>query len=142
MKKIYEILAAKGNQVWSVASDQLVYTAIEIMADKEVGALVVTERDSLVGIVSERDYTRKVILKGKSSKEILVKEIMTTKVVVAHDQLKVDECLAMVSKFKVRHLPVMDGDNVIGMISSGDLVKAIIDEQKFVIDQLEHYIRG
>lgn len=142
MKKIYEILAAKGNQVWSVASDQLVYTAIEMMAEKEVGALVVTERDSLVGIVSERDYTRKVILKGKSSKEILVKEIMTTKVVVAHDQLKVDECLAMVSKFKVRHLPVMDGDNVIGMISSGDLVKAIIDEQKFVIDQLEHYIRG
>ena len=142
MKKIYEILAAKGNQVWSVASDQLVYTAIEIMAEKEVGALVVTERDSLVGIVSERDYTRKVILKGKSSKEILVKEIMTSKVVVAHDQLNVDECLAMVSKFKVRHLPVMDGDNVIGMISSGDLVKAIIDEQKFVIDQLEHYIRG
>lgn len=142
MKKIYEILAAKGNQVWSVASDQLVYTAIEIMAEKEVGALVVTERDSLVGIVSERDYTRKVILKGKSSREILVKEIMTAKVVVAHDQLKVDECLAMVVKFKVRHLPVMDGDNVIGMISSGDLVKAIIDEQKFVIDQLEHYIRG
>ena len=142
MKKIYEILAAKGNQVWSVASDQLVYTAIEMMAEKEVGALVVTERDSLVGIVSERDYTRKVILKGKSSKEILVKEIMTTKVVVAHDQLKVDECLAMVSKFKVRHLPVMDGDNVIGMISSGYLVKAIIDEQKVVIDQLEHYTRG
>lgn len=142
MKKIYEILAAKGNQVWSVASDQLVYTAIEMMAEKEVGALVVTERDLLVGIVSERDYTRKVILKGKSSREILVKEIMTTKVVVAHDRLKVDECLAMVSKFKVRHLPVMDGDNVIGMISSGDLVKAIIDEQKFVIDQLEQYIRG
>ena len=102
--KIYEILAAKGNQVWSIASDQLVYTAIEMMAEKEVGALIVTEQDALAGIISERDYTRKVILKGKSSREILVKEIMTEKVVVAHDQLKVDECLAMVSEFKVRHL--------------------------------------
>ena len=104
MMKIYEILAAKGNQVWSIASDQLVYTAIEMMAEKEVGALIVTEQDALAGIISERDYTRKVILKGKSSREILVKEIMTEKVVVAHDQLKVDECLAMVSEFKVRHL--------------------------------------
>jgi|TARA_B100000959_G_scaffold199718_1_gene208959 CBS domain-containing protein len=142
MMKIYEILAAKGNQVWSIASDQLVYTAIEMMAEKEVGALIVTEQDALAGIISERDYTRKVILKGKSSREILVKEIMTEKVVVAHDQLKVDECLAMVSEFKVRHLPVMDGDRVIGMVSMGDLVKSIIDEQKFVIDQLEQYIRG
>ena len=142
MKRIHEILSAKGNDVWSIASDQLVYSAIERMAEKKVGALVVTERQSLVGIISERDYTRKVILKGKSSKEILVKEIMTEKVVVAHDQLKVDECLAMVSEFKIRHLPVMDGDKMIGMISTGDLVKAIIDDQKLVIDQLEHYIRG
>ncbi len=142
MKKIHELLSAKGNQVWSIASDRLVYSAIELMAEKEVGALVVTEQESLVGIISERDYTRKVILKGKSSKEILVKEIMTEKVVVAHDQLKVDECMAMVTKFKIRHLPVMDGDELIGMISTGDLVKAVIDEQKFVIDQLEQYIRG
>lgn len=142
MKKLYEILATKGNQVWSIASDQLVFSAIEMMAEKKIGALVVTEQESLVGIISERDYTRKVILKGKSSKEILVKEIMTKKVVIAHDQLKVEECLAMVSKFKIRHLPVMDGDKLIGMISSGDLVRVIIDEQKSVIDQLEHYIRG
>ena len=142
MKKIYEILASKGNQVWAVASDQLVYTAIEMMAEKEVGALIVTEQGKLACIVSERDYTRKVILKGKSSREIHVSEIMTKKVVVAHDQLKVDECLAMVSQAKIRHLPVMDGDDVIGMISTGDLVKALIDEQKLVIDQLEQYIRG
>ena len=142
MKKIYELLAAKGDQVWSIDSDELVYSAIEMMADKEVGALVVTGQGALVGIISERDYTRKVILKGKSSREILVKDIMTKKVVVAHDQLKVEECLAMISQFKVRHLPVMDGDKIIGMISSGDLVKVVIDEQKFVIDQLEQYIRG
>jgi len=142
MKKIYEILAEKGNDVWSIGADQLVYSAIEMMAEKKVGALAVTEQESLVGIISERDYTRKVILEGKSSKEIKVQEIMTKKLVVAHDQLKVDECLAMVSRFKVRHLPVMDGDKLIGMISSGDLVKVVIDEQKLVINQLEQYIRG
>jgi len=142
MKKIYELLAEKGSEVWSVTPDQTVYEAIERMAQKEVGALPVMQEGKLVGIISERDYTRKVILQGRSSRETQVRDIMTSRVVVVDEDQKIEECLAMVSKFKIRHLPVMKGDTVVGMISSGDLVKTIIDEQQFVIEQLENYIRG
>lgn len=142
MRKIYELLADKGNDVWSIAPDQTVYQAIELMAQKEVGALPVVQDGRLVGIISERDYTRKVILEGRASPDTQVRDIMTARVIVIREDQSVEECLAMVSEFKVRHLPVVAEDRVTAMVSSGDLVKSIIDEQKWVIDQLENYIRG
>jgi CBS domain-containing protein len=140
--KIIEILSAKGKEVWSVSPDSTVYEAIEMMADKGVGALAVTSGGNLAGIVSERDYARKVILQGKSSKDIKVNEIMTTNVVCVSEERKVDECLALMTEKRIRHLPVLAGDALVGMISVGDLVKSIIREQSFTIEQLESYIRG
>jgi len=140
--KIIEILSAKGKEVWSVSPDSTVYEAIEMMADKGVGALAVTSGANLAGIVSERDYARKVILQGKSSKDIRVEEIMTTNVVCVSEERKVDECLALMTEKRIRHLPVLAGDALVGMISVGDLVKSIIREQSFTIEQLESYIRG
>lgn len=142
MRKIYELLADKGKDVWSIAPDQTVFDAIQLMAQKEIGALPVVQDGKLVGIISERDYSRKVILQGRASRDTQVRDIMTGRVIVIREDQTVEECLAMVSKFKVRHLPVVDGDRVTAMVSSGDLVKSIIDEQKWVIDQLENYIRG
>ncbi len=142
MKKIHELLQEKGFEVWSVAPGDPVYNAIERMAEHEVGALAVCEDSRLVGMISERDYARKVILVGKASKETLVREIMTAKVVVIDDQMRVDECMALMTVKKVRHLPVLDGQDIIGMISLGDLVKDIIIEQSLTISQLENYIRG
>jgi len=113
-----------------------------MMADKGVGALAVTSGANLAGIVSERDYARKVILQGKSSKDIRVEEIMTTNVVCVSEERKVDECLALMTEKRIRHLPVLAGDALVGMISVGDLVKSIIREQSFTIEQLESYIRG
>ena len=139
---ISEILSSKGKDVWAVSPDASVYEAIEIMADKGVGALAVKSGGSIAGILSERDYARSVTLKGKSSKEIKVREIMTTSVVCINEDRKVDECLALMTEKRIRHLPVIDGDALIGIVSLGDLVKSIIKEQSFTIDQLESYIRG
>lgn len=140
--KIKEILSGKGSEVWAVTPDSTVYEAIEIMATKGVGALAVKSGERLVGIVSERDYARKVILKGKASRETKVKEIMTTNVVCVNEERKVDECLALMTEKRIRHLPVVEGEILIGMISVGDLIKATIKEQSFTIEQLESYIRG
>lgn len=140
--KIKEILAVKGQNVWAISSQSTVFEAIEMMADKGVGALAVTLDEKLVGIVSERDYARKVILKGQSSRETSVKEIMTTDVICVSGEEKIDECMALMTEKHVRHLPVMDGEKLVGMISVGDLVKSIIEEQSFTIEQLEGYIRG
>ena len=140
--KIKEILSGKGSEVWAVTPESTVYEAIEMMASKGVGALAVKSGDRLAGIVSERDYARKVILKGKSSRETRVKEIMTTNVVCVSEERKVDECLALMTEKRIRHLPVVEGDTLLGMISVGDLVKATIKEQSFTIEQLESYIRG
>lgn len=142
MKKIHELLKDKGFDVWSVEPGEPVFNAIEQMAEHEVGALAVCEDSRLVGMISERDYARKVILLGKASKETMVREIMTSKVVIIDDQMRVDECMALMTVKKVRHLPVLDGQNLIGMISLGDLVKDIIIEQSLTISQLENYIRG
>jgi len=113
-----------------------------MMADKEAGALLVMENDELVGVISERDYARKIILKGKASKDTLVREIMTAKVICVNIRTPVNECMAIMTEKRIRHLPVFDGEQLVGVISIGDVVKDIISEQEFVIDQLEKYIIG
>ena len=136
------ILAQKGSTVWSTAPTAIVFDAIALMADKNVGALPVVENDKLVGVISERDYTRKVILKGKSSKETRVEDIMTREIVTANPGDTVVDCMRVMTEKRVRHLPVIEGDKIIGIVSIGDLVKSIIGDQKFTIDQLNHYISG
>jgi CBS domain-containing protein len=142
MLTVKQLLDAKGYKVWSIAPVDTVFNAIKLMAEKEVGALAVTVGDKLVGLITERDYARKVILKGKSSHQTLVREIMTTRVVYARLDQALDECMALMTDKRVRHLPVFEGEKFIGIISIGDLVKAIIAEQQFVIEQLEQYISG
>lgn len=142
MKRVKDILDVKGLNVWSIAPDVSVYDAMKLMADKEIGALMVMEGTKLVGIISERDYARKVILQGRSSKSTQVREIMTTRVVYAQPDQNIEECMALVTEKRVRHLPVIDEGQLVGVISIGDLVKSIISEQKFIIEQLERYIRG
>ena len=142
MRTVKQLLEDKGQHVWSVTPDSSVLEAIKEMADKQVGALLVLDHGKPVGIVSERDYARKVILQGRSSQETPVKEIMTTRVVCARPDLNVEECMAIMTDRRIRHLPVMEGDRVLGMISIGDLVKAIIADQQFMINQLERYIAG
>jgi CBS domain-containing protein len=136
------ILAHKGSAVWSIAPDATVFDAIQLMADKNVGALPVVENGGLVGIISERDYTRKVILKGKSSKETPVKDIMTRELVTAQPGDSVTECMQAMTEKRVRHLPVVEGAKMIGLISIGDLVRRIISAQTATIDNLEKYITG
>ena len=140
MKTVKQILATKGDELWSITPDKSVYEALRVMGEKEIGALTVVEAGKLVGIISERDYARKVILKGRTSRDTLVSEIMTTSVVVTHPQQTVEECMGLMTEKRIRHLPVLDQGELIGMISIGDLVKSIIDEQQFIIGQLENYI--
>ena len=142
MKTAKQLLEDKGQQVWSVHSDATVFDALRLMAEKDIGALLVMDEGSVVGLISERDYARKVILQGRSSRHTLVADIMSTSVLHALPQQTVNDCMALMTDKKVRHLPVLDDGRVIGILSIGDLVKAIITEQEFVIEQLEHYISG
>lgn len=142
MKTVSQLLQGKGTQVWAIGPDTLVIEALKLMAEKEVGALVVLEEDQVVGIVSERDYARKVALQGKSSLTTPVREIMTEKVVYIRPEQTVNDCMALMTNKRVRHLPVMEGDRLAGVISIGDVVKAVISEQEFIISQLENYITG
>ncbi len=141
--RIDEILNKKDRVVFTINKDQTVYDALKIMEEKEIGALpVLDERGKVVGIFSERDYARKCILKGKHSKETMVEELMTSKVYFLTLEDKVEEAMALMTEKKVRHLPVLEGEKLIGIISIGDLVKTIIEEQKFIIKNLERYIIG
>ena len=139
---ISSVLRQKSGDIYHVSPGHSVYDAIEMMADKHVGALLVIADGRLVGVISERDYARKVILKGKASKQTLVEEIMTSPVVYVSPQHTVDECMALMTEKRVRHLPVCHDDRVVAMISIGDLVKWIIDGQDRTIHQLEDYISG
>ncbi|MBM3151097.1 MAG: CBS domain-containing protein [Chloroflexi bacterium] len=140
MKTIRKILREKGHNVWKVSPDKPVIEALQLMAEKGIGAALVMEGEKLVGILSERDYARKVILKGKSSKEMLVKEIMSYPPIFITPDNTNEQGLALMSAKYIRHLPVMEDGLVVGVVSIGDLVKSVIEEQKIVIDRLEKYI--
>jgi CBS domain-containing protein len=138
--KVCDILAGKGHNVWSIEPAESVYNAMKLMADKGVGALVVREGERVAGVISERDYARKVILEGRSSRTTEVREIMTAHVLYAGPEQTTEECMAIMTDKRVRHLPVLDQGRLVGVISIGDLVKSIITEQQFRIEQLEKYI--
>jgi CBS domain-containing protein len=139
---VKQILSEKGDEVWSTSLDTTVFDALKSMSDKGIGALVVLDDLKVVGIFSERDYARKVILEGKSSKNLPVKEIMTRRVVCVKPENTTEECMALMTQKHIRHLPVLVDDELVGIISIGDIVKAIISQQEFVIEQLENYITG
>jgi len=142
MASVTSLLQDKGPDVWTIAPDASVYEAIEMMAAKRVGALVVVEGQKVVGIVSERDYARKVILRGKSSRDTPVRAIMTGKVHYVRPEQTIDDCMALMTARHIRHLPVLVDERLVGIVSIGDIVKALIDDQAVRIQQLEGYITG
>lgn len=143
MEKVGSVLEKKGSAVWTISPDAIVYRALEMMSNKGVGALVVVnEKGKVEGIISERDYARKVILQGKSSKETYVKEIMTTELFVVNRSTSLEECMGIMTEKRIRHLPVIEDDKLIGIISIGDVLKAIIEAQGIMIEHLSNYIMG
>jgi CBS domain-containing protein len=142
MKTVAQLLRTKGQHVLIVAPDVSVFDALGVMAEKNVGALLVVEERRLVGVFSERDYARKVILKGKASRDIPVREIMTSPVLYVRPEQTIEDCMALMTDKRVRHLPVLEDERLVGVISIGDVVKAIIAEQEFLIEQLQNYISG
>jgi CBS domain-containing protein len=143
MKSVAQILKSKPDPtVYTIAPTASVFDAVKLMAEKSIGALLVMEDLKIDGIITERDYARKIVLMGRSSKETPVRDIMTSPVMYVRPDQTNEECMALMTDNRVRHLPVIDNGKLIGLISIGDLVKAIISEQKFIIDQLEHYIMG
>ncbi len=142
MTFIAQLLASKGASVHTVAPDASVYEAVSTMADRGVGALIVMEGIQVVGVISERDYARKVILQDRSSKTTRVRDIMTTRVIVGRLDQTIEQGMAVMTDKRIRHLPIMDNERLVGIVSIGDLVKAIIADQQFVIEQLVRYIAG
>ena len=142
MKTVREILAGKGRDIWSITPEATVFEALQAMADNDVGALVVLDGETVAGVLSERDYARKVILHGRSSKELTVKEIMSSKVYFVRPDQNIEDCMALFTNKRVRHLPVLENDKLSGVISIGDVVKAVIAEHEFTIKHLENYITG
>ncbi len=142
MTTVQSVLQIKGREIFSVAPETMVIDALRLMAEKNVGALLVMDEGGLAGIISERDYARKIILRGESSHTTAVKDVMTSVVVSVRPDQSIDECMALMTSKYVRHLPVIDQDTLVGMISIGDVVKAIIYEHEYTIQQLENYITG
>ena len=142
MQTVRHVLQGKGREVWTIGPDTSVYDALALMADKGIGALVVTQGPAVAGLISERDYARNVALQGRKSRETQVAEIMTTKVACVGPEQTVQECMTIMTEMRVRHLPVMDGETLIGLVSIGDLVKVIIEEQEALIEHLVRYING
>jgi CBS domain-containing protein len=142
MKTMAQLLASKGTQIWSTSPDDTVFDALRLMADKDIGSLVVMARGRAIGVVSERDYTRKVILKGRSSHDTPVSTIMTTAFAAAPPDINVDACMALMTSQHTRHVLIMEGDDLLGIVSIGDLIKTTIEEQQFTIAQLEQYIHS
>jgi CBS domain-containing protein len=140
MRTVRHLLESKAPEVFAIGPEAPVFDAIRLMAEKRIGAVVVIEGGRLAGILSERDYARKIVLEGRSSKETQVREIMTTRVVTVAMSDTVDACMRMVTERRIRHLPVIDGDAVVGVVSIGDLVKAVIEDQQVELDQLQRYI--
>jgi len=141
-RTVSELLGNKNVEVWTIAPEASVYDAVATMADRQIGALVVIEDDKVAGIITERDYARKVILKDRSSKLTPVREIMTDKVLYVRPEQSIEECMALMTEKRIRHLPVLNGDKLMGMISIGDLVKELISDKDFIIEQLTRYISG
>ena len=141
MKSVRDLLAGKGTDIWSIAPDKTVYDALSMMADRGIGAVLVVEGARLVGILSERDYARQVILKGKASKDTPVREIMTTKLIHVTPEHTIDDCMAIMTDSRIRHLPVLSAEKLVGILSIGDVVKAVISEKQSHIEQLEDYIK-
>lgn len=140
MKNCRELLDEKGHDVWSVKPDDTVFTTLQLMADKGIGAVLVFDGERLVGMFSERDYARQVVLKGKTSRDTPVRDVMTTRVTYVRPEQTVEDCMALMTDKRVRHLPVIESGKVIGVLSIGDIVKAVISEKQFIIEQLENYI--
>ena len=142
MTTVRSVLQTKDNTIWSIAPDALVFDALKIMADKNVGALLVMQKERVVGIFSERDYARKIVLKGESSHTTAVQDVMTSGVLSVHSEQSIDECMTLMTNKHIRHLPVLENGKLIGLVSIGDVVKAIISEHEYTIKQLENYITG
>jgi len=142
VKTVAQVLEGKNSRVIAVAPGSTVLAALELMAQREVGAVLVLDGPRLAGILSERDYARKVILLGKASKDTLVQEIMTAALICVRPEDTIDHCMNLMTDKRVRHLPVLEGERLVGVVSIGDVVKEMIAEQKFLIEQLEHYIMG
>ncbi len=142
MTTVRQLLAQKDTPVWTVDADATVFDAIAMMADKNIGSLIVMNGRKLIGIITERHYSRNVALKGKTSPTIRVREIMQKNVICVGPQNSVEQCMAVMTDKRVRHLPVVEDGEVVGIVSIGDLVKSMISDQQFIIDQLEHYIHG
>jgi len=141
MGKVRDIIQAKGNTIYSVPSDVTVYQALELMFEKNIGALIVLDNGKFRGIFTERHYARKIVLRGKSSRETLVREIMTERPVTVTYETSIEDCMKIMASKKIRHLPVLENEEVVGLVSMGDVVRYIIEEQKFIIESLEQYIQ-
>ena len=140
MKTVRDLLKQKGRDVWSIAPESTVYDALKLLAEKNIGALLVIDAGRPVGIFSERDYARQVILKGKTSKDTPVREVMTSKVVFVRPEQSIEECMALMTDKRFRHLPILEAGALVGILSIGDVVKALISEKDFLIEQLANYI--
>jgi CBS domain-containing protein len=142
MLKVMDVLKTKDNNIWSISSQETAYKALELMADKNIGALLVIDEGKIVGVFSERDYARKVILKGKSSKETNVGELMSSPVFSINPEKSIEECMALMTASRNRHLPVIEDGKLVGIVSIGDVVNAIIITQKIEIEDLKNYVTG